>query len=109
MTACRLVTPPLLSDVGSKILSSDRRIIKIWDSATGANFTNIEPADGGDINDVCLWRDSGLIVVGCDAPKARILPRKPYDVVRVAVLSRNLLYAVIAPYICTACSMFYNN
>ncbi len=44
----------------------------MWDAATGANFTNIEPADGGDINDVCLWKDSGLIVVGCDAPKVRL-------------------------------------
>jgi len=44
----------------------------VWDAATGANFTNIEPADGGDINDVCLWKDSGLIVVGCDAPKVRL-------------------------------------
>lgn len=50
-------------------MSSDTRIVKIWDALSGDNFTNIEPAEGGDINDVCLWPDSGLIMVASDAPK----------------------------------------
>ena len=52
-------------------MSSDTRIVKIWDAASGEAFTNIEPADGGDINDVCLWPDSGLVMVASDAPKVR--------------------------------------
>lgn len=50
-------------------MSTDTRIVKIWDASSGENFTNIEPAEGGDINDVCLWPDSGLIMVASDAPK----------------------------------------
>ena len=74
--ACCDLAAASAAAAGTKILSSDRRIVKVWDAATGANFTNIEPADGGDINDVCLWKDSGLIVVGCDAPKVPF--RKPH-------------------------------
>jgi ribosome biogenesis protein ENP2 len=30
-----------------------RRYIKVWDPASGANYTSIEP--GQEINDVCVW------------------------------------------------------
>ena len=50
-------------------MSTDTRIVKIWDANSGENFTNIEPPEGGDINDVCLWPNSGLIMVASDAPK----------------------------------------
>jgi ribosome biogenesis protein ENP2 len=42
---------------------------KIWDASNGAGYTSIEPADGADINDVCVWPGSGLLLLGCDAPR----------------------------------------
>ena len=56
---------------GRKVVSSDSHIVKIWDQQTGVNFTNIEPAEAG-INDVCLWKDSGLAMLACDAPKIQV-------------------------------------
>ncbi|KAL0043459.1 hypothetical protein WJX79_005231 [Trebouxia sp. C0005] len=55
-------------NAGEKIVSSDSHIVKIWDQHSGVSFTNIEPAEGS-INDVCLWKDSGLAMLACDAPK----------------------------------------
>lgn len=44
----------------SKILSSDKRIIKIWDSQSGAPWTSVEPAV--DLNSVAWCKDSGMIL-----------------------------------------------
>jgi ribosome biogenesis protein ENP2 len=46
--------------MGPKILSSDKRIIKIWDPRDGAPWTSVEPAV--DINSVAWCRDSGMIL-----------------------------------------------
>jgi ribosome biogenesis protein ENP2 len=43
-----------------KILSSDKRIIKIWDPRDGSPWTSVEPAV--DINSVAWCRDSGMIL-----------------------------------------------
>lgn len=43
-----------------KILTSDKRIIKIWDARTGAPWTSVEPAV--DINSVAWCKDSGMIL-----------------------------------------------
>lgn len=43
-----------------KILSSDKRIIKIWDSTDGTPWTSIEPAD--DLNSVAWYPDSGMLL-----------------------------------------------
>lgn len=43
-----------------KILSSDKRIIKIWDSRDGTPWTSVEPAV--DINCVAWCKDSGMIL-----------------------------------------------
>lgn len=43
----------------SKILSADKRIIKIWDSQSGAPWTSVEPAV--DLNSVAWCKDSGMI------------------------------------------------
>ena len=59
---------------GRKIVSSDSHIVKMWDQQTGANFTNIEPPEGG-LNDICLWKDSGLVMLACDAPKIQVFVR----------------------------------
>lgn len=42
-----------------KIISADKKIIKIYDKDTGKLFTNIEPKTG--INGVELCGDTGLI------------------------------------------------
>ena len=43
-----------------KILSSDKRIIKIWDSRDGTPWTSVEPAV--DINAVTWCKDSGMLL-----------------------------------------------
>ncbi|KAL4919881.1 WD40-repeat-containing domain protein [Aspergillus aurantiobrunneus] len=43
-----------------KILSSDKKIIKIWDPRDGAPWTSVEPAV--DINTVAWCKDSGMIL-----------------------------------------------
>ncbi|KAI8922448.1 WD40-repeat-containing domain protein [Powellomyces hirtus] len=43
------------------VVSADTKIIKIWNKDTGKAFTAIEPPT--DINDVCVWPDSGLVMV----------------------------------------------
>ena len=43
-----------------KVLSSDRRIIKIWDARDGSPWTSVEPAV--DINSVAWCRDSGMLL-----------------------------------------------
>ncbi|KAJ5495742.1 Ribosome biogenesis protein ENP2 [Penicillium diatomitis] len=43
-----------------KIMSADRRIIKIWDPRDGAPWTSVEPAV--DINDVAWCKDSGMLL-----------------------------------------------
>lgn len=44
----------------SKILSSDKRIIKIWDTQNGAPWTSVEPAV--DLNCVAWCKDSGMLL-----------------------------------------------
>ena len=43
-----------------KILSADKRIIKLWDEADGKAWTSVEPAV--DINSVAWCKDSGMIL-----------------------------------------------
>lgn len=43
-----------------KIMSSDKKIIKIWDPRDGAPWTSVEPAV--DINSVAWCKDSGMIL-----------------------------------------------
>ena len=43
-----------------KILSADKRIIKIWDQRDGSPWTSVEPAV--DINSVAWCKDSGMIL-----------------------------------------------
>ena len=42
-----------------KVLSADKRIIKIWDQASGRPWTSVEPSV--DINDVCVVPNSGML------------------------------------------------
>lgn len=43
-----------------KIMSADKRIIKIWDEATGDPWTSVEPIV--DLNDVAWCKDSGMLL-----------------------------------------------
>lgn len=43
-----------------KILSADKRIIKVWDELTGDPWTSVEPVV--DINDVAWCKDTGMVM-----------------------------------------------
>ncbi|KAG5976801.1 Small ribosomal subunit biogenesis [Claviceps digitariae] len=43
-----------------KIMSADKRIIKLWDESTGDPWTSVEPVV--DINDVAWCKDSGMLL-----------------------------------------------
>jgi ribosome biogenesis protein ENP2 len=49
------------------IISSCKKIVKIWNKDTGANFCGVEP--NADINDVCVMKDSGLFFVAGEHKK----------------------------------------
>ena len=51
-----------------KVISADKHIVKLWDATSGETFTNLQPQEPG-INDVLHWKDSGLIMLGMDAPR----------------------------------------
>ena len=60
---------PFLSAPERRVVSTDTKIVKIWDVRTGAPFTSIQPLGKvGDLNDACVHPHSGLIMVACDAP-----------------------------------------
>ena len=61
----------LLAVVEQAMLAADTHIVKIWDQDTGDNFTSLEPSEGS-INDVCVGKDDGLVLLGCDAPKIQV-------------------------------------
>ncbi|KAI4383079.1 hypothetical protein MLD38_008959 [Melastoma candidum] len=48
-----------------KIISSDNHVVRIWDPDTGEGMTSIEPL-AGRINDTCVCKESGLILLGLD-------------------------------------------
>eukprot|EP00118_Oscarella_pearsei_P003857 m.16028 g.16028 ORF g.16028 m.16028 type:complete len:676 (+) comp26690_c0_seq2:18-2045(+) len=54
-------------DNSDLILSSDTKIIKIWDSINGSPVTSVEPP--ADVHEVCVYPNSGLIFVATEAPK----------------------------------------
>ncbi|EOY09005.1 Embryo sac development arrest 7, putative [Theobroma cacao] len=44
----------------------DCHIVKIWDPETGEGMTSIKPT-GGAINDICVFNDSGLMLLALDS------------------------------------------
>ncbi|KNE60712.1 hypothetical protein AMAG_06075 [Allomyces macrogynus ATCC 38327] len=52
-------------DRSENVISTDRKIIRMWNRESGALFTSIEPPN--DINDVCVVPDSGLLFVAGEA------------------------------------------
>ncbi|PPS04701.1 hypothetical protein GOBAR_AA15975 [Gossypium barbadense] len=49
-----------------KLITTDTHIVKIWDPETGEGMTSIEPTAGA-INDICVFNDSGLMLLALDA------------------------------------------
>ncbi|PYI18439.1 WD40 repeat-like protein [Aspergillus violaceofuscus CBS 115571] len=49
-----------------KILSADKKIIKIWDPRDGSPWTSVEPAV--DINSVAWCKDSGMLLTANEGP-----------------------------------------
>ncbi|ELW72033.1 Nucleolar protein 10 [Tupaia chinensis] len=52
------------------ILSADSRIIKMWNKNSGKIFTSLEPEH--DLNDVCLYPNSGMLFTANETPKMGI-------------------------------------
>ncbi|KAM8952569.1 nucleolar protein 10 [Pelodytes ibericus] len=52
------------------VISADSRIIKMWNKNTGKIFTSIEPE--ADVNDVCIYPDSGMLLTANEAPKMNV-------------------------------------
>ncbi|KAL8162958.1 hypothetical protein V2J09_014447 [Rumex salicifolius] len=50
----------------TKIISTDKHVVRIWDPNTGEGMTSIEPT-GGSINDICVFPDSGLMLLALDS------------------------------------------
>ncbi|XP_057548925.1 uncharacterized protein LOC130827271 [Amaranthus tricolor] len=55
-----------LNSQHSKLITTDSHIVRFWDPETGEGMTSIEPT-GGAINDICVFRESGLILLGLDS------------------------------------------
>ncbi|KAH6789030.1 embryo sac development arrest 7 [Perilla frutescens var. frutescens] len=54
-----------LNSEQSKLITTDKHIVRIWDPVTGEGMTSIEPT-AGKINDVCIFKESGLILLALD-------------------------------------------
>lgn len=52
------------------IITADSRIIKMWNKDNGKVFTSIEPE--ADVNDVCLYPNSGMLFTANEAPKMNV-------------------------------------
>ncbi|RZC57429.1 hypothetical protein C5167_004735 [Papaver somniferum] len=51
--------PMTLNSEGTKLITTDSHIVRIWDPERGDNITSIEPT-GGTINDALIFDKSGL-------------------------------------------------
>lgn len=54
--------------MGKSVISADKNVVRVWEANSGRGITSIQPPAGG-INDVLVWKDSGLIMMACDSPK----------------------------------------
>jgi len=52
---------------GDRLISADTKGLKIYDQNTGKNFVALDMA--ADINQLCVYRDSGLIFAANESPK----------------------------------------
>ena len=47
-----------------RLVSTDKKVVKIWDERTGDPYTSIEP--GYEINDLCMWDNTGLMMLAME-------------------------------------------
>ena len=58
------------ADGTKRIISTDEKIIKVWDQNSGDNYVAIEPrGEDNGINDIVNWENSGLIFTISEDPK----------------------------------------
>jgi ribosome biogenesis protein ENP2 len=57
-------------DSSRNVISSCRKIVRMWNRDTAENCAYIEP--GVDINDVCIVPDSGLVFMATEQPKMNV-------------------------------------
>lgn len=55
-----------LNSEQTKLITTDKHVVRIWDPNTGEGMTSIEPT-GGAINDICVFRESGLMLLALDS------------------------------------------
>ncbi|KAL2613245.1 hypothetical protein R1flu_024937 [Riccia fluitans] len=57
-----------LSSKSRHLITTDTRVMRIWEPQTGKGMTSIE-APTGEINDVCVYPNSGLLFMALDSPR----------------------------------------
>jgi len=57
-------------DKSDNVLSTDSKVVKIWERETGKNLTAIEP--DAKINDLCMFPESGLMFLAAEAERMGI-------------------------------------
>ena len=57
------------ADGRKRVMSTDKKIVKVWEQNSGENYVTVEPRDGKEINDIVCWENSGLIFTIMDDPK----------------------------------------
>ncbi|CAN7052138.1 unnamed protein product [Brassica rapa subsp. trilocularis] len=55
-----------------KLITTDKHIVRIWDPNTGEGMTSIQPTthmslSGGEINDICVFPESGLMLLALNS------------------------------------------
>jgi len=58
-------------DQSRNIISTCKKIVRVWDRDDGSNFFHIEMGSA-DINDTCIVPNSGLIFIATAAPKMNV-------------------------------------
>ena len=56
-------------DGTKRVMSTDKKIVKVWEQNSGDNYVAVEPRDGKEINDIVCWENSGLVFTIMEDPK----------------------------------------
>lgn len=61
------VGPKTRTEAEGKVLSSDSKVIKVWDKLSGENLVSVTPPSAAtDINDVCHYPGTGLLMAAVE-------------------------------------------
>lgn len=55
------------------VVSTDKKIMKIWSRTDGKPVTNVEAPNHSDFTDVCHFQNSGLFLMACTQPSVEIV------------------------------------